>query len=146
MQLSNRLYDLRKRHGLSQEKLAELLDVSRQSVSRWELGTAVPSSENLAAICALYQISMDVLLEREGVNKEATKTKEPDTGRKKKRGVWLAIFYVCIAAVFLLAGDLHHAPATALLGLLLVSTGFTIYAIVKLLREKKRKIAANKTE
>lgn len=62
MELPSRLYELRKRYGLSQEKLAEALNVSRQSVSRWELGTASPSVENLAAISALYQMSLDELL------------------------------------------------------------------------------------
>lgn len=48
--LSEKLYKLRKNRGLSQEQLAEQLNVSRQAISKWEQGTAVPESEKLIAI------------------------------------------------------------------------------------------------
>ena len=48
--LSNRIYTLRRRAGLSQDQLAELLGVSRQAVSRWENGSATPGLEKLQAM------------------------------------------------------------------------------------------------
>ena len=49
MELNERLAQLRKEHGLSQNDLADQLKVSRQAVSRWEQGLAMPSSDNLHA-------------------------------------------------------------------------------------------------
>lgn len=62
MKRFEKLAELRKASGFSQDELAERLGVSRQSVSRWETGQAEPSPENLRAMCALYQVSADYLL------------------------------------------------------------------------------------
>lgn len=62
MELSERLTLLRKEQGLSQMELAQALDVSRQAVSRWEVGAAVPTTENLRMISKLYQVSFDYLV------------------------------------------------------------------------------------
>lgn len=62
MELSQRLTLLRKEQGLSQQEVAQALDVSRQAVSRWEVGAAVPSTENLRMISKLYQVSFDYLV------------------------------------------------------------------------------------
>ena len=56
------LKELRMKKGLSQEKLAEQLGVSRQSVSKWEQGYAVPSSDNVLELSKLYGISADDIL------------------------------------------------------------------------------------
>ena len=51
--LSNNIYTLRRQRGLSQEQLAEALDVSRQAISKWENGAAVPELDKLQAIAAI---------------------------------------------------------------------------------------------
>ncbi len=61
MELKERLVQLRKDHGLSQNDLADKLNVSRQAISRWEQGTAVPSSDNLVYLSKLYRITLDEL-------------------------------------------------------------------------------------
>lgn len=61
MRLAEKLAYLRKRNGLSQMKLAEMMDVSRQAISRWETGAAVPSAENLKYLGNLYGVSLDYL-------------------------------------------------------------------------------------
>ena len=61
MELNERLAQLRKEHGLSQNDLAEKLKVSRQAISRWEQGLAVPSSDNLIYLSKLYGITLDEL-------------------------------------------------------------------------------------
>ena len=50
MDLKENLQHFRKRQGLSQIELAEALAVSRQTISKWETGAALPSAENLAAL------------------------------------------------------------------------------------------------
>ena len=59
---ANRLYELRKQHGLSQDELAEKLNVSRQAVSKWERSESSPDTDNLIALAKLYGISLDELL------------------------------------------------------------------------------------
>ena len=62
MELKERLAQLRKDHSLSQNDLADKLNVSRQAISRWEQGTAVPSSDNLIYLSRLYGITLDELV------------------------------------------------------------------------------------
>jgi len=62
MKLSEKLLQLRKRNGYSQEELADKLGVSRQAISRWEMGTAVPDSTNLLHISKVFGVSTDYLL------------------------------------------------------------------------------------
>ncbi len=65
MKLEENLVRLRKEHGLSQNDLAEKLNVSRQAVSRWEQGTAMPSTDNLIYLSQLYGITLDELIHGE---------------------------------------------------------------------------------
>ena len=62
MDLAQRLQELRKKAGYSQEQLAGLLGLSRQAVSKWENGTSDPSTVNLLALAKLYGVSADELL------------------------------------------------------------------------------------
>ena len=62
MEFGNRLYELRKQKGLSQEELANRLDVTRQTVSKWELGDSTPDMDKLVALGELFEISMDELV------------------------------------------------------------------------------------
>ena len=60
--LGNKLYELRKKSGLSQEALADKLGVSRQAVSKWECGESLPDTDNLITISKLFEISLDELV------------------------------------------------------------------------------------
>lgn len=62
MVLSEKLAALRKEHGYSQLYVAERLNVSRQAISRWEVGSSVPSTENLLELSRLYGVSLDELV------------------------------------------------------------------------------------
>ena len=62
MTTAEKLVSLRKEKGLSQLQLAEEINVSRQAISRWEVGLAVPSREKLRALSELYNVSVDYLL------------------------------------------------------------------------------------
>lgn len=65
MSLATNLVTLRKQHGLTQMDLAEKLNVSRQAISRWEVGAAVPSTDNLKTLSVLYEVSVDDILKGE---------------------------------------------------------------------------------
>lgn len=62
MALSEKLYALRKKSGLSQEQLAEQLSVSRQAISKWESGQSVPESDKLLTISKYFNVSLDYLM------------------------------------------------------------------------------------
>ena len=62
MALPEKLYTLRKKSGLSQEQLAEALNVSRQAISKWEGGSAMPESDKLLALSNYFGVSLDYLL------------------------------------------------------------------------------------
>ena len=57
MNLSKTLYELRKRKGMSQEELAGLLGVSRQTVSNWELGETTPNAAQLLQLSKIFNIN-----------------------------------------------------------------------------------------
>ena len=65
MKTGNKITKLRKEKGLSQEDLAQELNVSRQSISRWELNEALPDAINLKSLSKVFGISVDYLLDEE---------------------------------------------------------------------------------
>lgn len=65
MELNEKLLQLRKKNGFTQAELAEKLNVSRQSVSNWELGTVTPSIERLKALSQLYNVPWESFLSDE---------------------------------------------------------------------------------
>lgn len=62
MKFCENLYTLRKNMKISQEQLAELVDVSRQSVSKWELGESYPTVENIFKLCGVLKCKMNELI------------------------------------------------------------------------------------
>lgn len=62
MTTGEKIIELRKRNGYSQEELAEKLDVSRQSVSKWELNASTPDLERIVQMSELFHVSTDYLL------------------------------------------------------------------------------------
>ena len=79
MSFSEKLQALRKANKMSQEKLADLLDVTRQSVSKWESGQTYREMDKLLAMCKIFKCSLDDL-----TNDEVTDIK---VGEKKKNGI-----------------------------------------------------------
>ncbi len=72
MTFAEKLKNIRKQAGMSQEQLAEKLGVSRQAVTKWETDAGIPDIENIMAISALFSISIDELLSNEKIQKGQT--------------------------------------------------------------------------
>ncbi len=70
MGFAEKIYALRTQAGMSQASLAETLQVSRQTVSKWELGTSYPEIEKLLAISELYHVTTDFLLKDQPASQE----------------------------------------------------------------------------
>ncbi len=62
MTFAEKLYSLRTQYGYSQEALAEKLNVSRQAISKWELGTTLPETDKMIVISDFFDVSIDYLL------------------------------------------------------------------------------------
>ena len=62
MEFNEKLQKIRKEHNITQESLADKLNVSRQAVSKWESGGAYPDTEKLIQISKLFNISLDELI------------------------------------------------------------------------------------
>lgn len=103
MEFHDKLYQLRKQKGLSQEELANRLNVSRQTVSKWELGDSTPDMEKLTAISNLFVISLDELVmdkipmeagksaaKSEIINELQQKVLTDENRKKAKRGLKIA--------------------------------------------------------
>ena len=83
--LGEKIRNLRKENNISQEELAEKLNVSRQSVSLWENGQTQPSIENIIAIAKIFGVTTDILLKE---NIEAVSSKISIQNPKRKLKVW----------------------------------------------------------
>jgi len=74
IEIANRLVEMRKEKGFSQEALAEQLGISRQAVSKWERAESSPDTSNLISLAKLYRISLDELLD---TDQEKFESSEP---------------------------------------------------------------------
>ena len=104
MRLGKNIFDLRKEKGLSQEKLAEQINVTRQTISNWELGETFPNPEQLVLLSKALEKSVDELLGNDtgaSVSK-TTVEKANEDGLKliKKIRVGLAIILGAIAGMW----------------------------------------------
>lgn len=76
MRLSEKIMDLRKRSGWSQEELAERLGISRQSVSKWETGESIPDIDKIIRMSELWNVSTDYLLKDDDSGDQEQKTRQ----------------------------------------------------------------------
>lgn len=98
--IGSRLTEIRKKNGLTQEQLSEMLDVSRQSVHKWENGSVLPNMDNIERLCEVFHVSSDYFIR--GKTGEDTAALPMGEGPKsRKRAICTA--FLCICAVCLLA-------------------------------------------
>lgn len=77
--MGERLLKLRNQSSLTQEELAERLDVSRQSISKWELNKTLPDVDKLIQLSEMYQVSIDYLIKGKEVEKQEEKKQQNET-------------------------------------------------------------------
>ncbi len=97
MELGNKIYELRKKHKLSQEQLADQIGVARQTISKWELGETSPDIKQAQKLSQIFDVSMDELF-----CKKTNETVNVRQDYKNKKSVsWRRITAICIAVVCL---------------------------------------------
>ena len=113
MEFSEKLIALRKGRELTQEQLAEMLNVSRQSISKWESGQVIPEVEKIVELSKAFDITLDYLLKSSEIDELSVKTdilerrqkqllsREQTRTRIYKNILYsVAIYLVFFAAVF----------------------------------------------
>lgn len=107
MNISEKILSLRKANNLTQEELAEQLNVSRQSVSKWESDQAVPEVDKLIALSEIFKVTTDYLLKPSQIDELSIKTEMLEKQQKemmqkeKKRNKRLYCILSC-AAIYLI--------------------------------------------
>lgn len=87
MTLGEKIQDLRRKSGMSQDDLAEKLDISRQAVSKWERDEAVPETDKIIRIAQEFHVSTDYLLLDQQAPPASGTPREPSAGQQILRGV-----------------------------------------------------------
>ena len=90
MNLGDKILQLRKKNGLSQEQLGEKVDVTRQTISNWELGETTPNPEQLKKMSKAFNVSIDEILDND--SKEFLMNKISNT--EKLAGIIIKILKV----------------------------------------------------
>ena len=103
MALSEKLYTLRKKSGLSQEQLVEQLNVSRQAISKWESGASIPESDKLIAISNYFNVSLDYLMKEDNEqSKDTPQTEQRKSAQMADRTQRSVGFIICIGGIICL--------------------------------------------
>ncbi|KRK78890.1 helix-turn-helix domain-containing protein [Companilactobacillus nodensis] len=104
MQIGTQLQQRRKEHNMSQEALADKLHISRQSISKWENGTSLPSFANVVAISELFDISLDELIKG-----DENLMKELEKGPKINKAAFAVIIGIALGIVaYIMSTTVFH--------------------------------------
>jgi len=108
MKFGEKLTKLRKQNGLSQEELGYELNVTRQTISKWELGQTTPEMDKLVQMSKIFEVSLDELTsETENANNEAEKIEDKPISDKPKNNSTLKVILL-IVAIFVVGGILIY--------------------------------------
>lgn len=115
LEIANRLVEIRKEKGLSQEELANRLKISRQAVSKWERGEASPDTDNLIELSKFYDMSLDELLNLNnpiGVAKDEGKDLKKESHKeesisKKLEGILIWSTYLIYIIIYVTLGCIY---------------------------------------
>ena len=149
MEFNEKLQELRKHKGLTQEELAELLFVSRTAVSKWESGRGYPNIDSLKAIARFFGVTIDELLSGD----ELLTIAEKDTEQKENhiRDLVFGLLDISVAVFFFLPlfgqkvnGIIQEVSLLSLTGIasylriayFLVAIGIAVFGILTLALQK----------
>ena len=105
MDLSKRLMELRMKNGLTQGQVADAVGVSRQSISKWELGEAAPGAEKMKKLSEFYGLSVDLLSDDPIVPESREDRQAPaPVPAKSRRGVIALLLIIAILTMAMVIG------------------------------------------
>lgn len=150
MDLSEKILSLRKSRDLTQEQLAEQLNISRQSISKWESGQATPELEKILLLSSLFDVSTDYLLKPSEINELSIKTEllekqqQKILVREKKQKelliniMYSAGIYLFFIAVFFIEHFYFEIwNPSVILAEFLIATGIVVMIWARNIRKKE---------
>lgn len=138
MEIGKTIQDLRKRKGLSQEELAEKIDVSRQAVSKWENGSSVPDVEKIIALSNFFQVSTDYMLK----GKETEKNIKENFAKIFTVAATAVNFMGIILAVII--WNEYQTTISVAVGVILMAFGCMLFAFGMISGNDKNKLKSAK--
>lgn len=114
--IGDKIYALRNNAGISQDTLAEKLNVSRQTVSRWETNNSRPTKRNIKCLCEIFEVDKNYFLtggEIAAVDETATEAAATNYGLKVFAVVTAAVFLICCIAACGVASYVAFLPSYA---------------------------------
>ena len=144
MNLGERLLNLRKKEHLSQEEVAFKLNVSRQTISKWETDQSTPDFDKIAPLCELYNITADELLtgKKEEIKEEKIKSSnKEEIAKKRAKGIGIGVlcYFIAIVWIMISVPVLMINPVIAAAGFLLISGGATFFIVYTCIVYKEEK-------
>ena len=136
MQFQDKLFLLRKRQGMTQAELSEAINVSRQAISKWEMGTAVPDVSNMLALSKVFHVSVDYLVNDEMENESDAPVVRATAAVFKINYQYIllrVIVAIGIAAVVAIVGIISHSFASMIICLLIIGFIFLLHSVFRLL-------------
>ena len=94
--LGDKIYGLRKKSGLSQEQLAFEIDVSRQTISRWEANSAQPNFENIRQLCEIFKVDPSFFISED---ESAVTDSDSNVLPRVKRGKFYTVMIIIVSVI-----------------------------------------------
>ena len=145
MAIGNRLYNLRKEKNISQEELANALDVSRQTISKWETGESTPDFNKICPLCEYFGITSDELLSGK---QNIIEAKKEDKKAKFARNLAISVgLYIFSLVAIILCAALFDQPiigVSIFFTIIAVATGLIIYSSIVYGKSEKEKVKESK--
>ena len=135
MTLGERIRDERKKRGLSQEELADILNVSRQAITKWETDRGIPDIANLIRISEEFEISLDELIKGDN----SVKRKIIYDSTMKKWHILVVVYLLAIVAYVAYFALLYRIFMVGFLIATLFMLGFELRIIIKEKRYQKNR-------
>jgi len=147
MNLGDRLMELRKSKHLSQEEVAEKINVSRQTISKWETNQSTPDFDKIIPLCELFEISTEELITGNKIDKEIVyleKEEEDIYKEKRTKGLVISIllYFLAIAWIMISIPVLRFNPVVSSAIFILIiglSTCNIVYCMIVYKKPKKPK-------
>ena len=146
MNISERLFNLRKGRNLSQEELANIIGVSRQTISKWETGESTPDFDKILPICEFYGITSDELLSGK---KNIIEAKQEEKKNNYARNIAVAVGLYIISVIFIIVFEEIFNQETIGMALffitIAIATGLMVYSSIRY-KDKEKKVEALHSE
>lgn len=150
--LSEKIYKLRRKSGLSQEQLAEKIGVSRQAISKWEGGSSTPELDKLMALSEFFNLTIDELTSEQDINadtvdKDRKTVRDSDKSTESKIGIGMCLMgaaCLCLFGIFMLIqpsafSQINESSVITLNGTGILVILFVLFMVIGMVMILKKK-------